>query len=281
MYFNDENKISIFKDFSLWIKNIKDNKLSFVCRFVLFIFTILVTRYSFVEYFNKHFWLFFFFLIMIYAINEISEIKEIKEKENLKKLLEIKSKEISTLELSIEYLGQSLSGLPKDFLRHVSKYLDLSNSDRISLYVFDETKFQIIGRYSENPLYDYCNREEYPRDEGYIAKCFENSDGKPYFYRNKLPKNTQKRYFEIVSKETGMSIDFLKKLSMKSRAYFGRLVKDDNKDNVGILLIETINPDFNISPEDLNEDIEKLIIPHLKTMLEISNKLKEDESYEN
>lgn len=80
MDFNDENKINIFKDFSLWIKNIKDNKLSFICRFVLYIFTILVTRYSFVEYFNKHFWLFFFSLIMIYAINEISEIKEIKEK---------------------------------------------------------------------------------------------------------------------------------------------------------------------------------------------------------
>ena len=41
MDFNDENKMNIFKDFSLWIKNIKDNKLSFICRFVLYIFTIL------------------------------------------------------------------------------------------------------------------------------------------------------------------------------------------------------------------------------------------------
>ena len=68
---------------------------------------------------------------------------------------------------------------------------------------------------------------------------------------------------------------------MKSRAYFARLVKDDNKNNVGILLIETINPDISVSPKELNDEIEKLIIPHLKTMLEISNKLKEDESYEN
>lgn len=78
-----------------------------------------------------------------------------------------------------------------------------------------------------------------------------------------------------------MSTASLKELSMKSRAYFGRLVKDDNKNNVGILLIETINEDMNIHPKELNDEIEKLILPHLKTMLEISNKLKEDESYEN
>lgn len=203
-------------------------------------------------------------------------MKEIKEKENLKHNLEIKNKEIKELELAIEYLGQSLAGLPKDFLRQVSIYLGLSNSDRISLYVFDQNKFQIIGRYSENPHYNSCNREKYPIHEGYIAKCFENNDGKPYFFRNNLPKNTHKRYFEMVSKETGMSIESLKKLSMKSRAYFGRLVKDDNKNNVGILLIETINPDINVSPKELNDEIEKLIIPHLKTMLEISNKLKGD-----
>lgn len=281
MDFNDESKLNLIKDFPLWIKSIRENKLSFICKLALFIFPIIVTRYSFVEYFNENFWIFFFLLIFIYFINEISEIKEVKEKENLKKNLEMKNKEIKDLELSIEYLGQSLAGLPKDFLRQVSNYLRLSNSDRISLYVFNETKFQIIGRYSENPLYDFCNREEYPRNEGYIAKCFENNDGKPYFYKNNLPKNTHKKYFDTVSKETGMSVESLKKLSMKSRAYFARLVKDDNKNNVGILLIETINTDINVSPKELNDEIEKLIIPHLKTMLEISNKLKEDESCEN
>lgn len=281
MDFNDDSKFNLIKDFLLWIKSIRENKLSFICKLALFIFPIIVTRDSFIKYFNEKFWGFFFLLILIYFINEISEIKETKEKENLKKNLEMKNKEMKELELSIEYIGQSLAGLPKDFLRQVSNYLRLSNSDRISLYVFNETKFQIIGRYSENPLYDFCSREEYPRNEGYIAKCFENNDGKPYFYKNNLPKNTHKRYFETVSKETGMTIESLKKLSMKSRAYFARLVKDDNKNNVGILLIETINSDINISPKELNDEIEKLIIPHLKTMIEISNKLKEDESYEN
>lgn len=281
MDFSDNSKFNLIKDFPLWIKSIKENKVSFICRLALFVFPILVTRHSFKEYVDKNYWIVFSILVFIYFINEISQIKETKEKENLKKNLEIKNKEIKELELSIEYLGQSLAGLPKDFLRQVSKYLELSNSDRISLYVFDENKFQIIGRYSENPSYDSCNRKEYPINEGYIAKCFENNDGKPYFFRNKLPRNTQKKYFDTVSKETGMSIASLKELSMKSRAYFGRLVKDDNKNSVGILLIETINEDMNIHPKELNDEIEKLILPHLKTMLEISNKLKEDESYEN
>lgn len=95
-----------------------------------------------------------------------------------------------------------------------------------------------------------------------------------------MPKNTQQIYFQKVSKETGMSIESIRNLSMKSRAYFARLVKDDNKNNVGILLIETINPKFNLKPDDLNLKIEKLVIPHIKTLLEISNKLKEDGTYE-
>ena len=281
MNLNDDSKLNIIKDFPLWIKSIKENKLSFICKLALFIFPILVVKYSFIEFFNENFWIFISLLILIYFTDGFFDMKEIKEKANLKQNLEIKNKEIKELEISIEYLGQSLAGLPKDFLRQVSNYLKLSNSDRISLYAFNKTKFQIIGRYSENPLYDSCNREEYPRNEGYIAKCFENNDGNPYFYKNNLPKNTQKKYFVTVSKETGMTIESLEKLSMKSRAYFARLVKDDNNNNVGILLIETINPEINISPKELNDEIEKLIIPHLKTMLEISNKLKEDESYEN
>ena len=277
---NKNTDKSIKYNFLLWVKNVKQNKLGFICRLILYVFQVLVVKYSFIERLNENFCVFLSILVIICLVNELSKIKEIKEKEQLKKQIELKNDRIEDLEVSTEYLGQVLSCLPEDFLREVSHYLGLNNSYRVSLYVFNEINFEIIGRYSENPLYDAYRREKYPINEGYIAKCFENNNGKPYFIRDDLPKNTQQIYFQKVSKETGMSIESIRNLSMKSRAYFARLVKDDNKNNVGILLIETINPKFNLKPDDLNLKIEKLVIPHIKTLLEISNKLKEDGAYE-
>lgn len=277
---NKNSDKSIKYNFLLWVKNVKQNKLGFICRLFLYVFQVLVVKYSFIERLNENFCVFLSILVIICLVNELSKIKEIKENEQLKKQIELKNNRIEDLEVSTEYLGQVLSCLPEDFLREVSHYLGLNNSYRVSLYVFNEINFEIIGRYSENPLYDAYRREKYPINEGYIAKCFENNNGKPYFIRDNLPKSTQQAYFQKVSKETGMSIESINNLSMKSRAYFARLVKDDNKNNVGILLIETINPSFNLKPDDLNVKIEKLVIPHIKTLLEISNKLKEDGTYE-
>ena len=273
---NEYNKT----DIKLWINNVKNNKFKFIYRLLFFLFPIFSIKLSFVDYINQRFWSFFLFAIVVYILNEISNIKDLKERENLKNEIKNKNRKINNLEMLVELLGQSLEGLPKDFLRDVSKSLNLNNSYRISLYVFDEINFRIIGRFSENPSYNVYKRKEYPRNEGYIAKCFENNNGKRYYYRDNLPKSTTKRYIDIVSKETGMNKETIENLSMKSRAYFARLVKDDNKNNVGILMIETTDSQIDKNPENLDSEIERLIIPHIRTMLEISNKLTENESYE-
>ena len=147
------------------------------------------------------------------------------------------------------------------------------------MYVLDGDKFRIIGRYSENPTYDRNGRCEYPSDCGYISKCLENNNGNSYYVKEKLPKETN-QYIRTVSKDTGMKEDDIKNLSMKSRTYFTRVIKDRSNKNVGILVIESTNATLPINADELNKKLEELSIPHMSTFLDVSNKLKGGSSNE-
>lgn len=200
-------------------------------------------------------------------------LKNESEKEMFKNRIKDLDKERSRLQSCHEEVGEYLAGLPEAFMKSVSKFLDLKNSDRISLYVLNDKKFQIIGRYSKNPKFKEIRRKEYPSDCGYIAKCLNNNNGNPYFVKEGLPSNLDK-YVARVSKETGMSADVIKALSMKSRSYFTRVITDGRDKNVGVLVIESTNKELPIRPEELNDKLEELSIPHMSELLDVSNKLK-------
>lgn len=207
--------------------------------------------------------------------NEIKELEgNIKSLEANIKTLEDERDDANSYS---EEVGLYLESLPPVFLKNVSIFLGLKNCDRISLYVLNSEEngeeFRIIGRYSENPKFRRIVREKYPSDCGYIAKCLNNNNGNPYFVREGLPKNLEK-YVERVSKETGMSVDLIKNLSMKSRSYFTRVIKDSSDLNVGILVIESMNSKFHITSDEMNNNLEKLSIPYMSALLDVSNKIK-------
>ncbi len=215
-------------------------------------------------------------LIVIFIINEsLKSIELVKNDFELKKLRERNK----ILESDFESTGLFLENLPKEFLKSVSQFLNLKNSDRISLYVLDGEKFRIIGRYSENLKYNRNGRSEYPSDCGYISKCLGNNNGKAYYFKEKLPKDPN-NYVKMVSKDSGMNEKDIKNLSMRSRTYFARVIKDTQDQNVGILVLESINPTLPISADEINSKLEELSIPYMSTFLDISNKLKGDSSNE-
>ncbi|MSA99725.1 hypothetical protein GKG03_08610 [Finegoldia sp. BIOML-A3] len=270
----------------LWWGYVKDNKIKSSFKLILFIIPFALMHPYCLEIFNKHIGISIASLIVLFTINEFFEIKELIEiNTNEKKYREKEKKykeEINKLTDIAVNLGDILESVPDDFLRVVSKYMELKNSDRISLYVMKKDDFKIIGRYSENPLYIEKSGREYG-NKGYIFKCVGNRNGKPYFHRQELPDSETNinGYIRVVNKETGMSKKSIKSLNMKSRCYFTRIITGTGMENVGVLVIETMNSRFNIEAEEINFKLEELVIPHLITILEISNKLKEDESYEN
>lgn len=269
--------------FKLWHTNIRKNWKLYISNLILYLIPVIVIEPNISKYIVGKFVYVIILIVIFFLFNEFMKTVELmkndlevtKIKEENKNLEKIRS----DLEGYSESIGLFLENLPKEFLRNVSEFLDLKNSERISLYVLDGEKFRIIGRYSENPKYDRNGRCEYPSDCGYISKCLGNNNGNSYYVKEKLPKKLSK-YVEAVSKDTGMNKDDINNLSMKSRTYFTRVIKDRHNKNVGILVIESMNSRLPMNVNELNTKLEELSIPHMSTFLDVSNKLKGGSSNE-
>ena len=276
-------KINNSYRFKLWHTNIRKNWKLYIFDLILYLFPVIVIEPNISKYIVGKFVYVIVFLVIIFLINEFMKTNELmkndREVTKIKEENKLLEKKRSDLEGYSESIGLFLENLPKEFLRNVSEFLDLKNSERISLYVLDGEKFRIIGRYSENPKYDRNGRCEYPSDCGYISKCLGNNNGNSYYVKERLPKKLSK-YVESVSKDTGMNKDDINNLSMKSRSYFTRVIKDRHNKNVGILVIESTKTELPMDVEVLNTKLEELSIPHMSTFLDVSNKLKGGSSNE-
>lgn len=274
---NSDKKNKLYGGIKFWYKNFKKRWISYTLKIFLYLVPFSVVLPSISEFIIKHFFSVIFMIVLVFIINESIDVIAALKNEQTIKNLKNKNKELERKYLDIEHYSESiglyLEKIPKEFLRNVSKFLDLKNSERISLYVLSEDKFSIIGRYSENPTYHRKGRESYPVECGYIAKCLSNDNGKDYFIRTGLPAK-QKAYIEIVSKETGMSEDEIKSLSMSSKSYFTRVIKDEKNKNVGILVVESTKSKFTMNAEEMESKLKELSVHHMSTLLEISNKLK-------
>lgn len=271
-----ENKKNVIDAIKFWFNNMKKRWLVYILKGILYLMPLLVINPSINEYTINNFVYVMCFVFLIFLFNESLETHSLlKTKESIEKLTkenqELKRKYIKNEQYS-ENIGLYLENIPKEFLRNVSKFLKLKNYERISLYVLAGNKFHIIGRYSENPTYDRNGRDSYPAESGYISKCLSNDNGKEYYVKEKLPADN-KKYLEVVTKEALMSEDEINKLSMKSKSYFARVIKDEKK-NVGVLVIESTKSKFDISAENLNSKLKELSVHHMATLLDISDKLK-------
>ena len=267
-----------------WFSNAKKNWKLFICRLLLYMVPIILMYPEINNIFISNFFYVVILVSILFIANEYmnsdesrkNKIEQDKYKNTIKELkgkIESLENDCGDAKEYSEGLGLYLESLPPAFLKNVSLFLGLKNCDRISLYVLNGEEFRIIGRYSENPKFKRIGRKYYPSDCGYIAMCFNNNNGNPYFVKDGLPSSLDK-YVARVSKETGMSADVIKALSMKSRSYFTRVITDGQDMNVGVLVIESTNKKLPICPEEMNSKLEELSIPHMSELLDVSNKIK-------
>ena len=112
---------------------------------------------------------------------------------------------------------------------------DLRTDDtvRVSLYIHDDNRFALAGRYTINPKYKSVNRKFFPDKEGVIGKAWAEG-GK---YQAEFPDDEEEMYTELranyrMTKQTASS------LSMPSRTYCGFAVSNKNE-RKGVLLFES------------------------------------------
>lgn len=145
--------------------------------------------------------------------------------------------------LKLENLNDEFYKLCSDNLRFIFKDF-VHNSEgggRVSIYKYTDEKFMLIGRYAENPNYNKRKRLEYPSNEGFIAKGWEDREFEIY----DIPKYTGngKAWRDYIKNHCTIPDTTLRKITMKSSSfYIYRLDNEDSRHQLGIVVFEQMNP---------------------------------------
>lgn len=159
-----------------------------------------------------------------------------------------------------------------DLLRNIfDQYLDSFSNTRISLYEHSDGKFKLIGRYSNNPIFNKKGRDYYPDDEGFISMGWNN--GKKYIKHLPDYNINPEEYLIRIKKHISFREEVLKNLNMKSRVYYVRSINnEDSRLPYGIVVIEST---LHNAPKEA--DLDKSLIlfePYLKTLYKSMKSLK-------
>lgn len=139
--------------------------------------------------------------------------------------------------------------MKRDFFKFCSDFLKISfknffqnshGNGRVSMYLHKNNEFVLIGRYSNNPMFNVKSRSTYPDNEGLIARGWKEDicilHGIPE-YRGK-----GQQYFSKVNSSHPISYETVKKLKMKSRSfYIKRINNEDSRLPHGIIVVEQMD----------------------------------------
>ena len=229
----------IIKNF---FKNWKENLTKYILLFIPFLFGI--PSFSlWIENHNIVFWILFLLVVIGIIMNIYLEGSALGIKENdIYKLTSEKSRLENDAQRNqdfIDSMKEAIEAVPDDVIEHIFHFLELDNSDRISLYSFDKDTLYMTGRYSSAPELRVPGRLKYPKNEGYIGKVWGGVEDDVFIVEELCdPERAQKRYINEVNRGSNLPIEIINNLSMKSRSYYVRLLRKDHRE-VAVLVLES------------------------------------------
>lgn len=146
---------------------------------------------------------------------------------------QLEEAQLAVDQMRIEH-AETIFNVTSDYLGHLSNdHLNYSDTERISLYLHNGTRFILAGRYSKNAIFTKPNRSAFPDNEGCIGQTWLHG-GRLFI---ELPED-ETEYYQYM--KIHLSIDKLtaKNLRMKSRAYCALAIEDGYK-RVGIIMFES------------------------------------------
>jgi hypothetical protein len=168
-------------------------------------------------------------------------------------------KKIENYESILKTITENIRSLFDGFLyKFATKKLNVTDKDRISLYIYDENekKFILFGRYAVNPKYIKSNRKYYIDNNGCISKSLESK----WHFDNKFPKN-EKDWINYNNSIYNISKNEAKKMKMKSKLYAALRIDNRNK-ILAVILFESLDS------EKFNENKIKKILEDQENYLE-------------
>ena len=248
----------MMKSIKIWLKSVKEKGiikyiLEILPSILLTLLSFVVVRDEMVKYINENFIIFLIFVLILLLFNYISEVNRAVEINDISsdcddKIAE-KNEKLLKLGDELELLKQALQSLPTDLLHDFSDMLDLDNSDRITFYLYKESNFINIGRHSNNSNFGKTQfGNTFELYDNYISKCF-HSENEDFFIKVALPDPDSNfdKYCQEMSKDfSNFNEDELKKVTMKSRCYFGKKIYGYDRNPIGVLMIESKKPNLSI-----------------------------------
>jgi len=160
-----------------------------------------------------------------------------------------------------------------DFIRNSFDefFKNSSNNGRVSMYLHQNNKFILIGRYSNNPNYNKKGRKEYSDNEGLISKGW--LEGTCVLHGIPEWRGQGKNYYQKVKSVKNISLETVKDLNMKSRSFYvKRIDNEDSRTPHGIIVLEQAKSnaiDNNIVEDIFEKDISNFIL-HFKGLKSLS-----------
>lgn len=208
--------------------------------------------------------------ISLLIVGFIHTKKSFENKESLEELS-------SRFEYRNSILLSNLESIPRTMIKEFSKYLNLSNEYRITLYRVKEKKsFVPVARYSESPIYREDGRSEYPIDRGFIGQCWEKGeikkDSLPSYERNPA------RYIRESVKQSNMYKTEINSLGMKSSSFYCKRLDYNGDEPLAIVVIETTKTRLGLDINVLREYLEGPFGKTLSDTVKMNSPIGEEES---
>jgi hypothetical protein len=126
-------------------------------------------------------------------------------------------------------------------LKEVQRSLGTDSRTRISVYGHDGQAFVLLGRQADNPLYTRPGRPFFRETEGCIGMAWQ--DGEAVVQNLPDPDQDMNNYLNEASHQCKIPRGVVRKLNMKSRAYYSKAMnKPGGGNRIAVLVVESRNP---------------------------------------
>lgn len=213
----------------------------------------------------------YFIAVIIAIVFGIFAVSKSKEVEELEINIAEKGEKIVELEDAISNIISDTDELFNSYLKLIINNLEFKHTERISVYKVIENKFILLGRTSENPRLMEKGRSNYPINEGFIAKGWEEKQ----FYINNLPEPNGSKsndYYKAVNKISKIDKTVVQNMKMKSRNYYVKRIDGLDNQPKAVIVCESKSPN-KFSKEDIEDKISEVEQP-LVMFIENNNKHK-------
>jgi hypothetical protein len=179
------------------------------------------------------------FLILgfiLYIIGGLIGIYENINATNLKKQITKLNLKVEQLSRGLKLQGQGYFEILNDELYLLFLKLGFKEKERISLYKYNGEQFELIGRYSTDPLYKSKESRVYANNQGFIGHAWKN--GKAFV--NNLPSPSDlTKYCQVLEEQWKIPESVSRKLVLKSRTIMAFKISNFNGIGIGIIVFES------------------------------------------